>query len=75
MPLPFAPEQQILIVESIDGGQDIKRRLSEMGMYIGAEVELVQSSGAGPVMIRLGGSKIAIGRGMAQKINVTVKAS
>lgn len=70
MRLVFAPENKTLILKEITGGGNIRRRLSELGLVEGAELELLQSSGSGPVMVRLNGSKIGIGRGMAHQIEV-----
>lgn len=73
MRLVFAPENTPLLLKDISGGGNIRRRLAELGLVEGAELELVQGSGSGPVMVRIGGSKIGIGRGMAHQIEVDLK--
>jgi len=73
MLLNFAPVNTPLVLKSIKGGKDIRKRLTELGLIDGCEFEVVQSSGSGPVMIRIHGSKIAIGKGMAHRIDIDVK--
>ncbi|HPH03333.1 MAG TPA: FeoA family protein [Spirochaetota bacterium] len=73
MQLCFAPRGTTLILKDVLGGHEVRHRLAEMGMVSGTELELLQASGSGPVMVRIGGSKIGIGRGMAQRIEVSVK--
>lgn len=70
MLLAFAPQGTQLRITSIEGGVELRHRLKELGLVDSARFELLQADGNGPVMIRLGGSKIAIGRGMAHKIEV-----
>ena len=57
----------------ISGGQGACKRLNELGLVPGVEVELVNKISSGPVMVRVKGSKLALGRGLAQKIEVIKK--
>lgn len=50
--------------------EGLERRLTEMGLVPGEEFKKIESSGNGPVMLMVKGSKIAVGRGMADKIIV-----
>lgn len=52
------------------GGKGIISRLAGMGIGIGQIVEVVKNEGRGPVIVKVGESKVAIGRGMASKIVV-----
>ena len=52
------------------GGKGIISRLAGMGIGIGQIVEVVKNEGRGPVIVKVGESKVAIGRGMALKIVV-----
>ena len=45
-------------------------RLASMGLSAGKTVTIVRNSGEGPVIVDLDGSRIAVGRGMAEKIFV-----
>ncbi len=42
----------------------------DMGIRVGNVIEMLNSEGRGPVLIKIGESRIAIGRGMAMKIMV-----
>ncbi len=61
------------IVVRILGGQGACKRLNELGFVPGTEVKLVNKISSGPVMIRVKGSKLALGRGLANKVEVIVK--
>ncbi|NLP45564.1 MAG: ferrous iron transport protein A [Epulopiscium sp.] len=69
-PLLFFPQGEKGIVSKIMGGRKIDKRLYEMGLNTGSEVQVIKND-AGPIIISLGGSKIALGRGLAQKIIVS----
>ncbi len=45
-------------------------RLEEMGLRPGALVEVLGNEGHGPLLLRVGETRIAIGRGVAMKIQV-----
>lgn len=61
------------IVYQIVGGHGACKRLNELGLIPGAKVELVNRINSGPVMIRVKGSKLALGRGLARKVMVVIK--
>ena len=61
---------QPLILVKIDGGKDVTRRLIELGLTPGVKLRLIQDSG-GPVILAVRDSRIALGRGMANKIIVS----
>lgn len=54
-------------VYDIVGGRSFSKRLFEMGFNSGQEVEIIKND-IGPLIVGLDGSRVAIGRGMAQKI-------
>ncbi|MDI9370544.1 MAG: hypothetical protein GX181_03830 [Synergistaceae bacterium] len=56
-------------VARIVGGGECSRRLSELGIVPGAKVQVVQNGG-GPLLLKVGESRFAIGRGMALKVFV-----
>ena len=39
-----------------------------MGLYDGSEVEVLKNDGLGPILLKIFDSKIALGRGEAEKI-------
>lgn len=56
-------------VKCISGGGCATRRLYEMGFYTGAKVKIIKND-YGPIIVSLSGNKIAVGRGLAQKIMI-----
>jgi ferrous iron transport protein A len=70
MPLSKAKAGRTMEVVDLIGGERSTRRLLEMGLYCGASVEVVSGRGWGPVVLKLAGSRLALGRGMAKKILV-----
>jgi ferrous iron transport protein A len=55
-------------IAKITGGRTACKRLNELGLIPGTEVELVNKISSGPVMIKVKGSKLALGRGLASKV-------
>lgn len=52
------------------GGERLASRLAEMGLFKGADLEVLSGGSKGPMIVRTGGSRLALGRGMALKILV-----
>ena len=61
------------VIFQIKSGRAACKRLNELGLIPGVMIELVNRITSGPVMIRVKGSKLALGRGLAQKVMVVVK--
>ncbi|MCK5299229.1 MAG: ferrous iron transport protein A [Candidatus Heimdallarchaeota archaeon] len=61
------------IVGKILGGRSVCKRLNELGLVPGTEVEMVNRISNGPVMIRVKGSKLALGRGLASKVHIIME--
>ncbi len=58
-------------VVGINGGRSVYERLYDMGILPGTVVEVInQSFLRGPIRVRVGGSDVAIGRGVAVRIVV-----
>lgn len=55
---------------SIDAGKKLTHRLNELGLTPGVELMLIHNSG-GPLLLSVRDSRVAIGRGMAEKLYVT----
>jgi len=62
---------EVVHVSEVDGGHRVTSRLSDMGLYAGTEIEKLRGNGSGPIIIRIGPSRLALGRGVAEKIIVT----
>ena len=65
--------KEVKIVE-IRGGWGIRQRLNQMGINTG-DVIFVKRSGVmgGPILVRVHGTEVALGRGMAKKVIVSDK--
>ncbi len=70
-PLTEAPIGKPVRLVSINGGKKLNHRLVEMGLTPGVKIRILQNSG-GPLLLAISDSRIALGRGMAHKINVTL---
>ncbi len=57
-------------VSGIAGGADIQGRLAGIGIIPRCELEIVKNERRGPIVVRVGQSRIALGRGVAEKIIV-----
>jgi len=69
MSLIFAKVGEEVAVESITGGRAAIKRLQEMGIYPGTKLRVIANSN-GPLIIGLGNTRIALGKGIASKIVV-----
>jgi ferrous iron transport protein A len=65
------PENQEVKVVRILGGWGIRQRLNQMGIHPGDTI-LVKRSAimGGPILIRVHGADVALGRGMTRKVIV-----
>lgn len=70
MPLALASPGERLRVEELAGGPEAKRQLGELGLNLGTEVEVISANG-GPMVLAVKGSRLAVGRGVAQKVLVS----
>ncbi|NLL80796.1 MAG: ferrous iron transport protein A [Tissierellia bacterium] len=62
------PNQECKI-HSIYGGRNVNKRLYELGLNKGAKVKVLKND-VGPIILSLSGNKLALGRGLADKISV-----
>lgn len=53
----------------IQAGSSATKRLYEMGFNTGARIEVLKND-RGPMIVGLGGHKVALGRGLAEKMLV-----
>jgi len=71
MPLSMMKNGEKACIKKILGGRTARGKLSGLGLVCGKEVKIhANSSGSGPLIIALGNNRIALGRGMANKIMV-----
>lgn len=58
-------------VVAIRGGRRVRKRLGDLGLTPGTELQIVQSRGRGPVLVALkDDARLALGRGMSLKVQV-----
>jgi len=60
--------QQVRLVR-IKGGRRLNHRLVEMGLTPGVRIRVLQNSG-GPLLLAVSDSRIALGWGMANRVEV-----
>ena len=65
-----APEGAQVHLIGIDAGQGLTARLTAMGLVPGVELTVVRNQGFGPAVVEVKGTRLALGRGMAQRIRV-----
>lgn len=56
----------------LEGGRGFQRQLRTRGIREGKQIELLTRQPRGPLVVRLGGTQITIGRGMARRVVVEV---
>ena len=72
MPLAMAkPREKIHIVEMM-GERGARARLASMGLRPGDLLEVINNNGRGRLIVGLGNTRLAMGRGIARKIMVTL---
>ena len=71
IPLASLAPNEVGIVQYLAGGRGLTSRLATLGFTPGARVTMVQNFGRGPIIVMVRGTRIALGRGEAQKIMVT----
>jgi Fe2+ transport system protein FeoA len=63
----FESGEKIRISE-INCGKCFSRRLYDLGLFEGTEIEIVKNNNSCPIIIQILNSKIALGQGEAHKI-------
>ena len=69
MPLTLAEVGEENIIRRIEGKQEVKAHLENLGFVVGGEVTVVSAIG-GNVIVNVKDSRIAVSKEMAQKIMV-----
>ncbi|MCW8835945.1 MAG: ferrous iron transport protein A [Rhodospirillales bacterium] len=71
-PLALATPGERLRIAAIRAGKGLGRRLYDIGLPIGAEVEVLQREGHGRLIVARDQARVALGAGASQKIMVTL---
>jgi len=66
-PLSTVKEGEAVTIRELKGGRTLNRRLRDMGIFTGQRALVVRNIG-GPVIVSIGECRMAVGRGMAEKI-------
>jgi Fe2+ transport system protein FeoA len=69
LPLTMVAQGERVRLLKVNAGEALSSRLSAMGLTPGIELTVIQDSG-GPLLLGVRDSRLALGRGMAQKIFV-----
>jgi len=59
------------IVRAIAGGSHFRSRMASLGFTPGTLVKMLQNYGHGAVIVSLRGTRVALGRGEAHKVDVS----
>lgn len=70
LPLSMVSPGQEVTLAVIHGGRGLRRRLIDMGLNEGVRLRVVEAQSSGPCLIAIGGTRLMLGHGMAQKILV-----
>ena len=65
------PGERVLIREMV-GGKTARTRMADMGLRLGDHIEIINNSGEGRLILARGCTRLAIGRGIAQKVMVSL---
>ena len=72
MPLAMAKPGERVVIREMAGGKTAKSRMADMGLRLDDHVEIISNSGEGRLILGHDCTRLAIGRGIAQKIMVSV---
>lgn len=70
--LNSAPAGSELVVLNAFGGHEFQRKIASLGIYPGERLEIVEHRNCGGLIIKVKGSRLALGHGMCEKIKVKV---
>ncbi len=71
MPLSLVPANRSVVLHRVRGGGGLSTHLAAMGLLPGVRIDVRHNDHRGPVLIGLNDCRLALGRGMAQKLAVT----
>ena len=72
LPLAMAKAGEKLLIKEITGGREARARLASMGLRPGDALEVISNDGEGRLIVGASSTRLALGRGIAQKILVTL---
>jgi len=73
MNLLVAPKNKLVRIMAYRGGKRVEYKLRQLGLSPGREVKILRYAPmGGPVMLEVDGRTVAIGRGIAERVEVEV---
>jgi len=69
-PMSEIADGKRVIVKEVSGGKGFVTRMAALGVLPGTEIEMVRNTGRGPIIIKVKGSFLALGRGEAARVLV-----
>jgi len=70
-PLSTVQSGETVKLARVEAGRDLNSRLASMGLLPNVEITVVKNGHPGPFVISVKGSRMMLGRGMADKIMVS----
>ena len=70
IPLTAVTTGKEVTLIGINGGRGVLSRLYSLGLIPGTRIKVLSNNGAGPLMVAVKDTRLALGRGMAIKIIV-----
>ena len=61
-----------VVLNNINYGLNLKKKLQNMGLTPGVRFSIISKTNSGPIIIEVRGSRLALGRGIAEKIDVEI---
>lgn len=71
MPLSSIQTGQSVIIDSINFNVKLRRKLQDMGLTPGVKVNVVSKSLLGPLVVDVRGTRLALGKGIVNQIQVS----
>jgi len=72
MPLAMAKTGETVVIREIAGGQTARSRMADLGLRPEDHIEIINNNGMGRLILAHDCTRLAIGRGIAQKIMVSL---
>lgn len=72
MPLSMVVNGQNVILKSINWGPKLKKKLQDMGLTYGVEINVISKDVNGAFIINVRGSRLALGASLTNQIMVEV---
>jgi ferrous iron transport protein A len=70
IPLSALPPHRFGTIHRLRGGREFVSRLAALGFIPGCPIEVIQNFGVGPLIVAIRNTRIALGRGEADKVQV-----